>query len=62
MHELAVKSIEENDDLISETLADLLAYQGNNNKAIEMYMRLSLHIPEKSDYFAAKIEKLRNIG
>ena len=62
MHELAVKSIEENDDLISETLADLLAFQGNNNKAIEMYMRLSLQIPEKSDYFAAKIEKLRNIG
>jgi hypothetical protein len=62
MHELAVKSIEENDDLISETLADLLAFQGNNNKAIEMYMRLGLQVPEKSDYFAAKIEILRNMG
>ncbi len=62
MHALAVKSIEENDDLISETLADLLAFQGNNNRAIEMYMRLCLQVPEKSDYFAAKIEKLRNTG
>ncbi len=60
MHELAAKSIEENDDMISETLADILAWQGNYKKSIEMYQRLSLLIPEKSDYFAAKIEKLRN--
>lgn len=61
MHELAAKSIEENIDLASETLADLLAAQGNIHKAIEMYLHLSLQIPEKSDYFAAKIEKLRII-
>jgi hypothetical protein len=61
MHELAARSIEENNDLMSETLADLLAWQGNNKKAIEMYTKLCLQIPEKSDYFAAKIEKLRNI-
>ena len=60
MHELAAKSIEENDDMISETLADILAWQGNYKKSIEMYERLCLLIPEKSDYFAAKIEKLRN--
>ncbi len=60
MHELAAKSIEENNDLMSETLADLLAWQGNNKKAIEMYAKLCLQFPEKSDYFAAKIEKLRN--
>ena len=60
MHELAAKSIEENDDMISETLADILAWQGNYKKSIEMYQRLCLLIPEKSDYFAAKIEKLRN--
>lgn len=61
MHELAAKSIEENNDLMSETLADLLAWQGNNKKAIEMYSKLCLQFPEKSDYFAAKIEKLRII-
>ena len=60
MHELAAKSLEENDDMISETLADILAWQGNYKKSIEMYQRLCLLIPEKSDYFAAKIEKLRN--
>ena len=60
MHELAAKSIEENDDMISETLADILAWQGNYKKSIDMYERLCLLIPEKSDYFAAKIEKLRN--
>lgn len=60
MHELAVKSLEENDDMISETLADILSWQGNYKKSIEMYEKLCLLIPEKSDYFAAKIEKLRN--
>ena len=59
MHELAAKSLIEDDELISEPLADIFAAQGLNDKAIEMYQRLSLHIPEKSDFFAAKIEKLR---
>lgn len=55
MHELAAKSIIESDDIISETLADILAWQGNKTKAISMYEKLGLHFPEKSDYFAAKI-------
>ena len=61
MHELAAQSLVQDNELISEPLADIFAAQGLKDKAIEMYQRLSLQIPEKSDFFAAKIEKLRTI-
>ncbi len=60
MHQLAVKSLIQADDMVSETLADLLAWQGNKSKAIEMYRKLILQFPEKSAYFATKIEKISN--
>jgi hypothetical protein len=60
MHELAARSLETDSEIISEPLADIYAAQGLKSEAIEMYQRLSLQIPEKSDFFAAKIEKLRN--
>jgi hypothetical protein len=47
-----------NEDIVSETLADLLALQGQNIKAIKMYKTLSLKFPEKSRFFAEKIEEL----
>ncbi len=56
---LAEKSVTENKDVISETLAKLLARQGNKEKAIAMYERLCLVFPDKSATFAAEIEKLR---
>lgn len=56
---LAEKSVSENKDVISETLARLLAKQGYREKAIAMYERLCLAVPEKSAYFAAEIEKLK---
>ena len=43
---------------ISETYADLLAVQGYKEQAIEMYKRLMEKYPEKSGFFAAKIEAL----
>jgi hypothetical protein len=58
--ESARKSIEENDGIISETLARLVAAQGKKDKAIEIYQKLMLKNPQKSSYFAAQIEKLRN--
>lgn len=58
MHQLAAKSLIKDDELVSETLADLLVWQGNGAKAIEMYRKLILRFPEKSSYFAAKIEKI----
>lgn len=58
MHQLAIKSLVQDDELVSETLADLLAWQGNKVKATEMYRKLILQFPEKSSYFATKIEKI----
>jgi hypothetical protein len=55
---MAKQSLEEHDDLVSETLAGIFAEQGNLPKAIEMYRKLMLSNPEKSSFFAARIEKL----
>lgn len=56
---LAEKSVTENKDILSETLARLYARQGYREKAIAMYERLGLAFPQKSAYFAAEIEKLK---
>ncbi len=44
---------------ISETFAELLAGQGYRDQAIEMYKLLMTRFPEKSSFFAAKIEALK---
>ena len=44
---------------ISETFADLLAAQGYKDQAIAMYTQLIEKFPEKSRFFAAKIEALQ---
>jgi tetratricopeptide (TPR) repeat protein len=58
--QMAKKSIEDNEDIVSETLARIYADQGNIDRAIRIYQKLSLLNPEKNGYFAALIQNLEN--
>jgi hypothetical protein len=58
---MAVNSITPEDELISESLAEVYRKQGKKNKAIELYQKLSLRNPEKKIYFAHKIEHLKKV-
>lgn len=57
--ELAERSVQLREVVASETFARLLARQGYIEKAVTMYEKLRLLFPEKSDYFAAEIKKLK---
>ncbi|HRO42262.1 MAG TPA: hypothetical protein PL009_05475 [Flavipsychrobacter sp.] len=57
--EMAVNSITKEEDLASESLADILVKQGKSDKAIDMYRKLSLRNPQKKTYFARKIDELQ---
>lgn len=56
--QIANKSITKSSSLVSEPLADLLVHQGHFDEAKKMYEQLMHKNPEKSRYFAAKIENL----
>ena len=56
--QMAKKSVEDNDMIVSETLARVYIDQGNTEKAIHIFRKLSLLYPDKSTYFAALILKL----
>jgi hypothetical protein len=55
---LAEKSNKEG-EIVTEAMAEVLAMQGKQNKAIEVYEKLSLINPAESAYFAAKILQLK---
>ena len=55
----AMESITLNDDIVSETLAEIWARQHQYQTAIHIYQKLSLLNPNKSAYFAQKIKELQ---
>ncbi len=54
----ARKSVTKSDEIISESLAKMLENQGHLDDAKKMYEQLMHKYPEKSRYFAAKIDNL----
>ena len=47
------------EDVITESMAEIWEKQGNNRRAIATYQKLSFIFPEKSVYFASRIEQLK---
>ncbi|MDR1887436.1 MAG: hypothetical protein LBQ70_05915 [Prevotellaceae bacterium] len=54
------KTVDDN-DIASETLAEIYLSQGLYDRAIECYGKLILQDSKKSIYFAAKIDEIRNL-
>ncbi len=52
------ESSNETQEVITESMAEILLKQGKTGKAIEVYNKLSFLNPSKSTYFAAKIQEL----
>jgi hypothetical protein len=48
-------------EIVTETMAEVLVKQGKIDKAIQLYIKLSFLNPDKSAYFASKIQILKGI-
>jgi hypothetical protein len=55
----SIKTGEFSDNIVSETLVEILVKQGKNDKAIEVLKKLIWKFPQKKAYFAAQIEELK---
>ena len=58
--DLAEDSVNYSDNIVSETLVNILVKQGKKAKAIEMLKKLIWKFPQKKAYFAAQIDELKN--
>ena len=56
--DISADSVEEDDDMISEELAEIYRTQGLTERAKAIYTKLSLLYPEKSVYFAEIIGRI----
>ena len=59
-NDLSVQSSKFDENLVSETLANIYAKQGNIKRAKLIYKKLSLKFPEKKSYFATLVKELKN--
>jgi len=57
-HVTVQRSVEEDRELVSETLAAIYEQQGNVSAAIDVYKKLCLLFPNKRPYFEGKITQL----
>jgi hypothetical protein len=57
--DISVNSIQEDDNIVTETLATIFEMQKLYEKAISVYEKLILKFPEKSAYFASRISELK---
>lgn len=55
------KNSNETREILTETMAEVLIKQGQVDRAVQLLIKLSFLNPEKSSYFAAKIEQLKGI-
>ncbi len=60
-YDISADSVQENDHLITDTLANIYLKQGHYAKAIFAYEKLCLKYPEKSAYFADQIAEIKKI-
>jgi hypothetical protein len=61
LEENARKSVTRSSSTISEPLAEILRIQGHFEDAKKMYGQLMQKFPEKSSYFAAKIDEINKV-
>ncbi len=59
--EVSMKSVQENEDLMTETLANIFIRQKHYRKAANIFERLRLKYPEKSVYFVRRLKELEEL-
>jgi len=61
VRDLTAENDEDHGSYITETLARIYVNQGYYTRAIIIYEKLTLQFPEKSTYFASRIEKIKEL-
>lgn len=49
------------EEVVTEAMAEVLLRQGHREQAIQLFKKLSFQIPEKSSYFATRIEQIKSL-